>query len=181
MGDDSIAEAASSAPAFDVPRYETDRLVLRGFADADHEPVARFFADPVSALYGGPCEAWEAWRKLAVYVGHWALRGYGPFALEERASGELVGWTGMWYPHGWPEPEITWALLPEHRGRGYASEGARRAIRAAFEDFGWDTAISLIDLRNTASMALAERLGATREAEAPVFGEPGAIYRHRPP
>jgi RimJ/RimL family protein N-acetyltransferase len=163
-----------------IPVLHSERLTLRSFEPADFDPVAGFFAHPSSHLYGGPCERWEAWRKLASYQGHWVLRGFGPFAMEETDTGRFVGWTGMWAPEGWPEPEITWALLPQFLGRGFATEGARRALRSAYEDFGWDTAISLINDKNSRSIAVAERLGARLERSAPVFGEPGLIYRHLP-
>ena len=57
-----------------VPVLETERLVMRGFAGEDFEPMAAFYADPMSSFYGGPCSREEAWRKFAMYPGHWALR-----------------------------------------------------------------------------------------------------------
>src|SRR5690606_18513350 len=56
------------------------------------------------------------------YPGHWALRGYGPWALERKDTGAFVGLCGPWYPEGWIEPEITWALMPGHHGLGFATE-----------------------------------------------------------
>ena len=161
-----------------IPVLETERLVLREFRSEDFEPMADFYADPISSFYGGPCGREDAWRKFAIYPGHWSLRDYGPWALEEKATGEFVGLSGLWFPEGWPEPEITWALLPEFQGRGFATEAARRSLQAAYEHFGWTTAISLIDDRNKASMAVALRIGATDECEADVFGSPGRIFRH---
>jgi RimJ/RimL family protein N-acetyltransferase len=164
-----------------IPTLHTERLTLRAFDATDFDAVAAFFAHPSSSMYGGLCERWEAWRKLAAYLGHWVLMGFGPFALEETATGSFVGWTGMWAPEGWPEPEITWALLPEHVGRGFATEGARRSLQSAYEDFGWETAISLINERNAPSIAVAERLGARLERSEEVLGNPGLVYRHVPP
>ena len=114
-----------------IPCFESARLRLRPFTEADFEPMAAFFASPVSASYGGPCDRVDAWRKFAVYSGHWALRGYGPWALEDKASGVYVGLAGLWFPEGWIEPEITWALVPGQHGKGYATEAAQRALQAA--------------------------------------------------
>lgn len=163
-----------------IPTYETERLVLRAFTQDDFEPVAGFFADPVSAFYGGPCPREEAWRKFAVYSGHWALRGYGPWALQDKASGKFVGLSGLWYPEGWLEPEITWALVPGQHGKGYATEGALRALQAAYEDFGWTTAVSVVSVHNLASQAVARRLGATLEREVSYRYGAAHLYRHRP-
>jgi len=93
-----------------IPTLETDRLIMRPFQESDFEPMAAFYGSDVSSFYGGPCDREEAWRKFAVYPGHWSLRGYGPWALEEKATGAYVGLSGLWYPENWPEPELTWAL-----------------------------------------------------------------------
>jgi hypothetical protein len=53
-------------------------------------------------------------------------------------------------------------------------------LRSAYEDFGWDTAISLINEKNSSSIGVAERLGATLERAEDVFGSPGRVYRHLP-
>ncbi|MGM9427954.1 GNAT family N-acetyltransferase [Hydrogenophaga sp. MI9] len=161
-----------------IPTLESERLILRPFRPSDFEPMAAFFADPVSAYYGGPCGREDAWRKFAVYSGHWLLRGYGPWALEDKASGRYVGLTGLWYPEGWAEPEITWALVPGAHGKGYATEGARRALQAAYEDFGWTTAVSVVSVHNPASQAVAQRLGATLEREITYRHGQANLYRH---
>ena len=163
------------------PTHETDRLILRGYREDDFEPMAEFFADPVSQFYGGPCGRDDAWRKFAAYPGHWALRGYGPWAIERRDTNEFIGICGPWYPEGWIEPEITWALAPGHHGQGFATEAARAALDIAYRDFGWTTAVSVIALANPASAAVAERLGATPESR--IEGRYGTadVYRHQPP
>lgn len=166
----------------DIPTLTTERLRLLAFDEGRHfEGVAAFFADPVSATYGGPCDRQDAWRKFATYLGHWAIRGYGPWAVEARGTGEFVGIVGPWCPEGWAEPEITWALLPGHHGHGYATEAAAAALTAAYERFGWTTAVSIIAVGNTASVAVAERLGAVRESELDFRYGRAHLYRHRPP
>lgn len=164
-----------------IPTLETDRLILRAFSEADFDAMAGFFADPISAFYGGPCGRDDAWRKFAAYPGHWALRGYGPWAIESKATGSFVGLTGPWFPEGWVEPEITWALVPGQHGQGFATEAATRALRAAHEDLGWETAVSVIAVANAASIGVAERLGAIREATIEYRYGPAYLYRHRSP
>lgn len=82
-------------------RLETERLVLRMFREDDFEPYARIFADPEVARHlgnGQPLERWEAWRSMVFHIGHWSVRGYGLWAVEEKASGLLVGRVGLFYP-----------------------------------------------------------------------------------
>lgn len=164
-----------------MPRLTTDRLLLREFRGDDFEAMADFYASPVSRFYGGPCNREEGWRKFAAYAGHWSLRGFGPWALEETATGQFVGLCGPWYPEGWIEPEITWALAPSAHGRGLATEAATRALRSAYEDFGWTTAVSVISVDNAASLALAERLGATHERDVEYRYGSARLYRHLQP
>ena len=47
---------------------------------------------------------------MALMAGHWALKGFGHWVLEERDSGELVGRAGLYYPPDWPELEVGWTV-----------------------------------------------------------------------
>ncbi|MEM1345286.1 MAG: GNAT family N-acetyltransferase [Pseudomonadota bacterium] len=163
------------------PAIETERLRLRAFRPGDDAAMIAFYASESSAFYGGPCEANDAWRKAAVYPGHWALRGYGPFALEERASGRFVGLCGPWFPLGFPEPEITWMLVEDARGQGFAVEAARAALAFAYATLGWVRAVSCINPDNTPSLRLAERLGAVHEYDTAVGSTPVGVWRHAVP
>ena len=163
-----------------IPTLESERLILRGFKADDFEHMARFYADPISSFYGGPCDREDAFRKFAAYPGHWHLRGYGPWILEEKATGEPVGMSGLYYPECWVAPEITWMLFPGCHGKGFATEGAMRALRSAYEDFGWETVASVIALDNHASAAVAQRLGATLEREVDFRYGKANIWRHAP-
>ncbi|MBX2806220.1 MAG: GNAT family N-acetyltransferase [Hyphomicrobiales bacterium] len=165
-----------------VTELETERLKLRGWRESDLGPLAAFYADEESARFlGGVRERDIVWRALAAYVGHWGLRGYGFWALEEKTTGDFAGWCGLWFPEGWPEPEIGWGLMPAARGKGYATEAARRARQFAYGELGWTTAISFIDAKNNASRAVAERLGARPDGEMELFGNPAIIFRHPAP
>lgn len=107
----------------------------------------------------------EAWRHLATIVGHWHLRGFGMWGVEETANGRLVGRVGFYEPDGWPDFELGWTIGREFWGNGYATEAARGALRYAFEEMGRDHVISLIDPANVRSIGVAERLGETVEGE----------------
>lgn len=165
-----------------IPRLETDRLVLRGWTEADFAPLAAYYSDEDSVRFvGGVSEPWAVWRRMASFIGHWQLRGFGKFALEDKASGKFAGWCGPWYPEGWPEPEIGWALVPEFQGKGLITEAAKCCLSYAYDELGWRTAISAIDPANTASRRVAERLGAKFESHQTVCFFTADIYRHRSP
>jgi len=164
-----------------IPVLETERLRLRGWQEVDFEPFAAIYADPDEARYiGGMHSRDEAWRRMACYLGHWALRGYGHWVLEDKVSAAFVGWAGLWSPEGFPGREIAWTIVPAVRGRGLAQEAGRRARAFAYETLGWTSAISLVHVDNAPSIRVAERLGATFERIVPFRGSDCAIYRHPP-
>ena len=149
------------------------------FREEDFEQHARLCADAEVTKYlgeGRPLNRFEAWRSMAMILGHWQLRGYGPLAVEERATGNFIGRIGFFHPEGWPGFELGWVLGREFWGKGYASEGARRALDYAFTEMGRDHVISLIHPENTASIKVAERLGEKVEGQTELFGHAVLIY-----
>ena len=162
-----------------IPTLETERLILREGRDADVEALVAFYADAeASKPVGGPLSRAEAWGRAAFNRGHWALRGYGNWVIEEKATGDYAGWSGLWFPEGFPEREVGWGLIPSKRGRGYATEAALRARAYAYETLGWKTAISLIAPDNPRSIRVAERLGAAFEGATQHDGMTFGVYRH---
>jgi len=160
------------------PTLETQRLVLRMLRESDTDAYAEMVADPevMRFLGGKPMSRQEAWRNMAMVIGHWRLRGYGFWAVEEKSSGELVGRVGCWRPEGWPQLEVGWTLRRSFWGRGYATEAARASVEYAFEALGQTRVISLIAPENVNSIRVAERLGERPEGEWEVFGVRVIIY-----
>jgi RimJ/RimL family protein N-acetyltransferase len=128
---------------------------------------------------GAPLSRGEAWRQMAFFVGHWGLLGYGMWALEERASGVLVGRVGFLHPPGWPDFELGWLLGRAFWGRGYAREAADVALAYAFDELGRERVISLIRPHNRRSIRLAEALGERLAGEVEIFGSTALLYEIR--
>jgi RimJ/RimL family protein N-acetyltransferase len=165
-----------------IPTLETERMILRGPKPDDFEPFAKFLTTERSAGIGGPASRSEAWRGMAMMIGHWELRGYGMWWLEERASGRAVGRVGLWNPEGWPALELGWVVYDGFEGRGYAYEAAVASRDYARKTMPSNTLISLIAPENARSIRLAERLGATRSGTwASPAGKEALIYTHPEP
>lgn len=163
-----------------IPMLETERLRLRGWREEDLAPYAEFCAsEAMTRFVGGTSDRMGTWRRIAMYLGHWALRGYGPWVIEDKAGGRFVGYTGLWNPEGWPEPEVIWGLHADAHGRGYATEAARRTREYAYRELGWRTAVSFIASENLPSQRVAQRLGATYERDVKLITTTAGIYRHR--
>lgn len=163
-----------------LPRsLATRRLRLRPFDEADWSALHALYADPQCTrfTFRRVLSEGESWRAMASMVGHWTLRGYGPYALVEAASGGVIGTVGLWYPNDWPEPEIKWALARQAWGQGYASEAVRALQPLACAHFGRPP-ISFIDAGNGASIRLALAVGALLEREVEFRGSTWHVYRH---
>lgn len=143
-----------------IPTIETGRLILRAPEAGDFSIYRDFFADAeASRFYGGPMDASAAWRVLAADLGHWALRGYGRWAVVERLSGGMIGSCGLWWAEGWPRSELTWWIVPEARRKGYAAEASRAAIAFGYRTLGWDVVETHMNDANVAARQLTEKLG----------------------
>lgn len=162
-----------------IPVLETERLIMRGWSEDDFDAVAAFLADERLARFiGGASPRDDAWRRFASMAGHWVLRGHGLWALETKAERRLIGWCGLLAPEGWPEPEVGWSLFAGAHGQGYATEAALRAREHAYDTLGWTTLMSFVHPENTASIRVAERLGARLERTAMLRGAEVGLYRH---
>ena len=178
---ESLADPSFMAH-LDIPELRTARLRLRAFRLDDLDDYAAMRADPEVARYiGGPLSRREAWDRLAVMIGQWALRGYGVFAIEERASRRVIGHVGILHPYDWPEPEIAYTIGPAAWGEGYATEAAR-AVRAwAFDSYAFPRLVSFIVPSNARSIRVAEKLGAARDGTVTLRGTVADVWAHRRP
>ncbi len=158
----------------DVPVLETERLRLRLPTEADFEGLLTLMSDPVATAYiGGVMSPPHVWRSLCTILGHWRLRGYGFFSVEEKATGAWVGRVGPWFPYGWVSPEVGWSITRDHWGKGYGPEAAAASLDYVFDQLGWDRVIHLIHADNANSQAVARKLGSVdtgEDAEAAGFG-----------
>ncbi len=142
--------------------FETKRLILREVnPEHDFEGWAETFADPDTVKYLGvePMNRNQAWRSMAVIIGHMSMRGFSFLSVIEKETGRWVGRIGHWFPEGYSRREVGWTLHPDYRGKGYALEAGQACIDYAFETLGWDEVVHLIAPENIASIRVAEKLG----------------------
>jgi RimJ/RimL family protein N-acetyltransferase len=159
---------------------ETERLRLRMFRESDLDAYAAMCGDAEVMRYlgdGRPLTRSDAWRNMALMIGHWHLRGFGMWAVDEKASGRMIGRIGAWYPDGWPGKEIGWTLCRDCWGRGFATEAGRAAIEHAFTVLHWPEVISLIRRGNAQSIRVAERVGESLAGTVQALGHEVFVYR----
>ena len=145
-----------------APTLNTERLYLRAPDARDFDAYWTFFADAEgSGNYGGPLRPDQAFRVLATDIGHWALRGFGRWMMVRRDTDHAIGGCGLFHPRGWPSAELTWWLLRDQRGAGFATEASRAVISFAYQMLGWPVVETHMRDENIAARKLAERLGGT--------------------
>jgi [ribosomal protein S5]-alanine N-acetyltransferase len=156
-----------------IPTLDTPRLHLRRPAEADADGLAELYADPRYMRFfgdGRTADHAAAWGAIAGSLGHWALRGFGFFAVEEKATGRFIGWSGLLSPAGWPGVEIAWGIAPRAWGRGFATEAATAVRDDAFTRLRLTRLASIIHPENTASIRVAIKLGERFERPIELHG-----------
>lgn len=149
---------------------ETERLVLRQWRRADRAPFAALNADPrVMEFFPAPLGRSASDALADRLEGLIAARGWGFWAVELKGSGEFVGFVGLHEPPpdlpASPCVEIGWRLAHRAWRKGFATEGARAALRVGFEILGLSEIVSFTTVLNRRSRAVMERLGMVEDPE----------------
>lgn len=163
-----------------IPTLETERLVLRGHRPDDFDAHARMWSDPyVTRFIGGtPFPRDQAWVRFLRAAGMWQVMGFGFWAVEEKASGELLGEVGFHELRRDLNPslegtlEAGWAFRPTAHGKGFATEAVGAALFWGAENFPDKRITCMIDPGNAASLRVAGKLGFREFARTEFHGEP---------
>ena len=174
----SPAPAPGSGAYLAAPQLETERLRFRLFRNDDFPTYEQWCArmEIMRYLGGKTFDRIQAFRHMSYLIGHWHFLGYGYYAVEEKATGTLVGRCGFTNQPGWPGFELGWTIIPEYQGRGYATEAARMLLQYAFTVLDQPRVTSLIHPDNAPSRRVAEKLGQRIEGETEVLTMPVLIY-----
>lgn len=172
------------------PELRTERLLLRRWRDGDRAQLAAInIDDEVTRYFARELDAVETDKMIATIEAHFERHGFGLWALApgdaDRAD-ELLGFVGLdvipYRAHFTPAVELGWRLRRSAWGHGYATEGARAAVRFAFERCGVDELVAMTVPANRRSRAVMERLGMScgrdEDFEHPLIEPGNALRRH---
>jgi RimJ/RimL family protein N-acetyltransferase len=170
-----------------VPVVETARLRLRGHRLDDFESSFAMWSDPVVTRYigGKPSTEQQTWSRMLNYVGHWALLGFGYWAIEEKSTGSFAGELGFANfrrdiaPSMRDVPELGWTLASRFHGQGYATEAVQAAVAWGDARFGRTRTVCLINTGNAASIRVAEKCGFAVFERTVFFDQPTLFLERR--
>jgi RimJ/RimL family protein N-acetyltransferase len=152
---------------------ETARLTLREFSGDDAGALEHVFGDPEVMQYSVAAKmlTTEVW--LAHCRESYARRGFGRWAVVEKASGDVVGYCGLMHLSevaGQPETELGYRLARPYWGMGLATEAAAAVRDCAFGTLGLLRLVALVDPSNCRSIRVAEKIGMRYEKEVLLEG-----------
>lgn len=158
-----------------IVTLETERLRFRAFQPTDLKVYSeRIFGDPAVMKYlpvrTDATPAQRAQRTMDVFNAEWEKTSYGPWAVERKQDGELIGHCGLRLIPEINETEVLYAFGRAHWGQGYATEAARASVDFGFNQVGLDRIIALAVPENISSRKVMEHCGLAYEKEIQLFG-----------
>ncbi|OIJ63997.1 GNAT family N-acetyltransferase [Streptomyces mangrovisoli] len=154
----------------------TERLRLRPLTEADADWWVRLHSDGEVNRFVGGYTLDQAATRLRDIQRQWTGRGHGLCAVELRGTGEPIGRCGLNWWEQFGETEIGWTFARAHWKRGYATEAAQAVLAWGFGPLGLRRITAMIHPDNTASAAVAKRLGFTALREDTVLDRPCTVY-----
>jgi len=139
----------------------TERLEVRPTIERDRDRFVALFCDPEFMVFSAGVHDRESAHDRFDGMLHTAAEL--PFAKQpviERATDTIVGYSGVaWFDfEGVRRLEFGYRLVPEARGRGYATEAGLAVLGLAAETFRGEL-LAMVDPTNRASGNVITKLG----------------------
>ena len=171
-----------------IPILQTERVLLRPLEVADFDAYAAVWADPVVTRFigGRVFSREESWQRFLRQMGIWSVLGFGFWAVEDRATGRLLGEAGFHelkrqiVPSIEGAPEAGWGLVPDVHGKGLATEIVTAMHAWSDRTFSDARTVCIIHPENAGSIRVAEKCGYRRFADGTYRDAPMSIYERWP-
>jgi RimJ/RimL family protein N-acetyltransferase len=142
---------------------ETERLALREWTREDVDVLFAMCSDALTMRHIGDGKAWQSVERARLWLervaASYAGRGYGPWAVVEKATGIVIGSCGYSFLPSLSEIDFGYVFAREYWGRGFATEAARVAFRDGFERLGFTEVTANTDQEHAVSRRVLEKIG----------------------
>jgi [ribosomal protein S5]-alanine N-acetyltransferase len=155
---------------------ETKRCALTKLQASDYDNVRRLYVNEEVRKYLG-----GAWTEEEAITGSFhrmlaSQEGASFWIIREKQTNAFIGLISLDMHHDGVSTEVSYELLPEWWGSGYAAETVTAVIDYAFRELGLPEVIAETQAANKASCRLLERIGMSFRDTVQRFGEQQAIY-----
>lgn len=168
--------------------HESDRLMFRPFESEDIERWLPFFLDKPSLRFvgmeSGPFKTMADEKRSKAWIELQMTRqengSFGQLAIIEKETGAFIGVGGLVNRMEEQLPdelEITYSLLPDARGKGYATELSLHFKAWAFEHTDIPSVVSVVHRENQGSIRVAAKNGMVSEKQMDYFEMPVYLFR----
>ncbi len=162
----------------DLAAVTTARLLVRPPREADRDRFVELFRDEdFMVFYPGVLSEEDANDRFDHMVAVCQAIPFGKQPVVERSSGLVVGYTGVDYIDLEGKTWLEWGyrLVPECRGRGYATEASQALLARAHQTYAGEI-LAIIAPDNLASQNVCHKLGFTFSKQAAVEGDIRNLY-----
>lgn len=160
-------------------RLATARLILTPVAPADLRDISALKADPraFAQMLGGVRSRLQAAEELAEDIRFWGANGFGMWSVRARAGNTFMGIAGLMQRPDGRGIALRFALWPQARGVGLATEAAGAALNYAHEAAGLRRVIAVAREDNLSSRMVIGAIGMTEIGRYEAAGVPRVIYQ----
>ncbi|NUN50349.1 MAG: GNAT family N-acetyltransferase [Candidatus Brocadiae bacterium] len=156
----------------------TPRLTFREFRLEDLDVLAAMYTDPETTQWlgdGTPRDRAATQREIERNLTLYASRGLGAWVVEG-AGGVFLGHCGLQPLDDGSDIGLSYAVVPAHRGRGYALEAAAAVLDHGFGPLGLRRIAAVVQPSNGASVGVLKRLGLRFEREGMHYGKRVLVF-----
>ena len=143
---------------------ETPRLILRIWKEEDKKPYFEINQDlKVIEFLPGTMTARQIDEFIIRVNAQQEKFGYTLWAIELKKTNQLIGFIGLNYTDWMNKTEIGWRIGSQYWGKGYATEGAKAAMKYGFNKCGLKEVVSFTVPMNERSINVMKKIGMTRD------------------
>ncbi len=164
---------------------ETDRMLIRHLSLEDLAELAVMLADPEVMHHSvrGVMTQEDTRGFIAWCISLYERCGYGPFALEDKASSALIGFCGL-SPQtvgGVEEVHVGYRLARRFWARGLATEAVRAVVTGGLRQHGLESVIAIVEPDHPASCRVVEKAGFGFSQRQQFYEREVLVYRKAAP
>jgi [ribosomal protein S5]-alanine N-acetyltransferase len=158
---------------------DTPRLHLREFTEADFAALMAVVSNPEVMRFSEGVEDEATVRaRLDSFIHSYRTRGYGKWAVEEKSTGQLIGYCGFGTEEidGAMMPELGYRFLPNFWGRGLATEAALACSHYAETNHCFPHYVGFTHPGNTGSQNVLRKVGLKYVGERQYHGYTVVVF-----